>query len=363
MKRQKNLAYTLVETAIVITIVGVLMALAATAYSIWQKNVIAATTTNNIDAVMDAVAEFLVQNGRYPCPAPLDAARTAPGYGLETDCTSAIVGAGAFGSGYYVEDTGGLRVRRGAVPFRMLNLPEPLSKDGYRNRLQYAVTESLAVSVPPTPVGGIRVNDGAGNALTSTLHFLVFSSGEDRAGAFTYDGKQPLLCGTMELDAENCNTLTSSAPTYRFAQQGNALGAGHFDDTVKLSSSAPAPLWMATDDIGNDIHDTGLADVIGVGSMPSTATVRLDVNGNMRASEKVHMDQICDSTGGACFPTIKITGTQPEMKCPKSSDPPTAIYAYKIINGQVECRNTIAFTCPAGQVMTGIGAGGFPICS
>ncbi len=377
VKLKGTRAYTLIELALVMMVVGVLMSSAMAAYRDWQKNAAVETTAKNLDFVMDAVSTFLAQRGRYPCPAPLNAARTAAGYGKE-NCAPATVLAGNFDAagGYWVEENGGDRVRRGALPFRTLNLPEALSEDGYHSRLQYVVTEALSAAATYTLGGGkIEVVDIAGaEVVDDPLHFLIFSSGEDRAGAYSHDGKQSILCATVTLDAENCNTApgVNATPVYRFIRQGFASGANHFDDVVRISSSAAEPVWMAADNNGRDMHNTELTAAMGIGGMPSPAAVAagvtLDVAANIRAQANLRAEQICDGTGAACFGAEKIAEVagKPEMNCTNPDHPaydPAKPYAHKIANGQIECREHISYSCPRPLILTGFTAAGTGICS
>ena len=49
-----------------------------------------ANTDKHIDTVELAMTRFLSENGRYPCPAPLNAAPDTAGFGIESsnDCST-----------------------------------------------------------------------------------------------------------------------------------------------------------------------------------------------------------------------------------------------------------------------------------
>ncbi len=82
----KTRGYTLIELAIVIGVAGALIATFASAYGLYVKNRIIQATEDNAGAVTSALSNFLIQNGRYPCPARADAKRGDPDYGIETEC-------------------------------------------------------------------------------------------------------------------------------------------------------------------------------------------------------------------------------------------------------------------------------------
>lgn len=352
---RKVIGYTLIESALVLAVIGVMIGSGTASYRIWKKNAATATTANNLGVVMDAVAEFLVKNGRYPCTAPPDAARTSTAYGKE-DC-------GVAGS-----------VIRGAVPFRTLNLPETLSEDGYHNRLHYVVTKVLtSASTYASTSGAIFVGDKNGTSVTSPpgkVHFLAFSSGEDQAGAYNHEGRQTFPCAATGIDKLNCDSLTDNV--YSTTQMAPVAGAGHFDDTVRIASSAKEPLWMATATGGTDIRDTGLADTMGIGVMPTDSTVKLEVAGNMRAAGSVRATNICKGDGTNCFGAELIAEPglgHPSMNCPRIDpvtsallDPATHIYVEKIANGRVYCTSSVPFTCPSGALRTIDTVTGLPVC-
>lgn len=196
MPRSENRGYTLIEMSVVIAVVGMLMASFVSAYHVYLKNKISQATDLHASMTVSALGNFLIQNGRYPCPARIDAQRGDPDYGVETQCDpnpatqNPALGAypaavpGTFAGGLWFEqgmtqvdiDPGpGVTmvtptVRRGAVPFRTLGLPEDRTEDGYKNRLNYAVTEILAVTATyDRGNGAIQVN--------GTQNQTVFSQG------------------------------------------------------------------------------------------------------------------------------------------------------------------------------------------
>ena len=72
---RKERGYTLIEMAIVISVLGMIVAAFVSAYALYHKNQVEITTLSNANRVVNALGHFLVQNGRYPCPARMDVAR------------------------------------------------------------------------------------------------------------------------------------------------------------------------------------------------------------------------------------------------------------------------------------------------
>ncbi len=371
MKRQGG--YTLIEMAISITVFALIIAGGIGAYNLYMRNKVTQETEVNTATVLSYVNNFLVQQGRYPCPARADLPRTDPQYGRETNCADTTVAAvGDCTNGICVEESNRTdlgvpppRVRRGMIPFRDMGLPENFASDGNRMRLQYALTEMLGVATTyRKDRGAITIIDGNGNpaidpAAPHAAHFVIFSSGNDRAGTFTNFGRQTLPCPATGLDAENCNTTTDDKAVYRSAQHSTANGANHFDDYVLFYMSSETPLWRVSSADGAHIRDmvgggAGSA-AVGVGAVGSP-TETLEVAGNVRASTNLQSDQICDKNGNNCFPASLIGAQNADMKCPPGK------YAVGIGSKKLTCTDVADIRCPPGHVVSGVNADGTFVC-
>lgn len=487
--------YSLIESAIVILVVGLLTAGFFSAYRVYLKTQEYQTTVANTDTVTIALNNFLIQNGRYPCPARLNAGRTDADYGIETQCDpnqgdyvtiaqgtcsngicmekgqqqtafsgigymcgkineggtlnitapagkvfvsvpfvtygkptgtasadcstftlavntscnaptsqsvadamvaahpstiNTVIDGSAFGGnpcpgmnklGYrveYADPAGGtvaVNVRRGAVPFRTLGLDEAYSTDGYGSRLEYAVTEPLAVTVDSSgggyqyaqDKGGITLEDGQTppRTLAQFDHYIVFSPGPDRAGGYNAFGKEGIACPTVGLDAENCNTTTDMNALYRMAEYSTATGANHFDDYLKFYSATETPLWKIADTGGFNIRDlvsassTGTA--VGIGTTAPATGTTVEVAGTIHASGKSYADQLCDSGSGNCMRVQDIGGDTGAFKCPPTSAPGD-VYASGVSGNQMNCTSSLTMGCPANELMTGMNADGTYQC-
>lgn len=270
-------------------------------------------------------------------------------------------------------------VRRGMIPFRTLGLTEEQAYDGYKMRMSYAVTEALAVPGSYLrQAGGIDIQDGAGHSLVKPpdmpdasftpnvairtegggAHYVIFSAGEDRAGAYTRDGGLFAPCGSTGLDAENCNTTSGSFAVYNYASYSTASGATHYDDHMKYYSEIESPLWQVSTALGKDITDvitsSGGAVKIGIGDTPVPTGASLQVYGDVRASTRISASQICDATGTTCF--------SPSL----TSSCPANWATERLLNGQVQCVDVSAGSttapCPPGQIAHGFNGTGKLLC-
>ena len=412
--RSKARGYTLIELAIAVMVGGILIGAAASSTGVYLKNQASQTTLNNISIVTASLSNYLIQTGAYPCPAPIDAARTDPRYGIAGDCTDTSVVDGSCGNGYCVQQSDKVwnatppvgwpaskawpptgwsdRARRGAVPFRTLGIREDEAEDGFNTRLDYTVMESLAVVTTYNQKnGGIDVynNHGTTNGHPGTpivnsprgsqggsMQYIVISHGPDRAGAYSHDGLLVNPCPPLysTWDAANCQTGSSLTPAiYYLADYAEALGINHFDDTVKYYSSVETPLWKVAGSTSTNLNDlVGAGDgpsmgKVGIGSAPSYAapSAALQVTPSptstgsaIIAENNLDATLLCpyDGTSTNCYaPALNLTACAP--------DPITHLptYATGFASGQLVCRPAKVM-CPAGEFLAGIDPTGNLIC-
>ncbi len=472
-------AYTLLEMAIVFTVIGILMTIVIQAYNIYYKKKTVEVTENNVFNVINSVNAFMAQNGRYPCPAPLNVSRDDPAYGFEVqDCLAAtpvtpVCGRGAnnvctMPRGAYrlnantdyplASGTPKTRVNinsrssvncsvepvapatwspdcaepaawQGAIPFRSLGLPENVSEDGYGAKLQYAVSENLTnVLTYRKDAGVISVVDERKNPLVNpqgSAHFVVFSSGPDKRGAYSRTGALMAPCPATTVstaDALNCpasvgkgngdvldqvaysdtgNLDSRSAPwmpaaTYRQSRYGASMSVPemYFDDYVRFYTSSESPLWRVADSEGRNIVDlasTSGQSKVGVGLVNRDPVATLELAGNGAASvlgaTALKTDSICDNSGNNCFKPEQIAGDNgctfnadgtPRLDsngygvgCETAASKtrmncPAGSYVTRIYGdagkAKVECTQDLVITCPSGQSMIGIDGTGKLIC-
>ena len=104
MKRNSEAGYSLIELAVVILITGVMVSSFLAGYKVYLRKETINTTASNTSLVTRAVGNFLIQQGRYPCPARFDIDRTHPDYGMEGDCADTSLAVGTCGNGICIEN-------------------------------------------------------------------------------------------------------------------------------------------------------------------------------------------------------------------------------------------------------------------
>lgn len=356
----RNGGYTLIEMAIAITIVGLLIAPAAAVYSNWLQHQKQQTTLTNVSDLLSALQSYRAKNGSFPCPSGLNVARTNANYGAPVNCSYAAMGAAAVGacqaSGVCIEQSARTvfpippkapatlayqqRVIVGAIPFRVLQIPEKKAYDGYGSRLVYVLTLSMGdPDYVNSANGAITIKDPTlarqlVNPADSAV-FAVFSPGPDRVGGWNADGVEFSRCvGAVGADVTNCNKgfeggVASVNALLVDGYATTAPGAAHFDDYMAYFQSQADPLWRIIPNTQNiqDLTDksvgigltpaSGILDVTDAASVASpnqklsdgvtNNTDALLVYGTSAAGNAgaIQADRICDATGANCFdPTV-----------------------------------------------------------
>jgi len=370
--------YTLLEIAVVLAIVGMFVGSGLQVLKLYNKNKAFRSTDVNMTSLIIKFQEYLDSNGHYPCPAPLDATRGDATYGMESDCDDTSIPVGTCQDGLCIEQSATLvdldgddigdtavRVRRGAVPFRVLNISEDTAYDGYGGRIEFVATERLSsptmlADFNPTH-GGITLNNAAGTPVTNRMtHILLISRGANQAAAYSRDGVQRSPCPTIGAERENCNIAVDDTAVY-VVDVHNLLETNYFDDIMSYRAAIERPLWKATDASKVDITDLVVAGG-GVGAaddVDSPTNPKLQVSGvekDIRAQGDFQTSRICDENGDACFTPDLIAGAT-GMRCPVGE------FMVGIQGGVPQCAAALANNCPAGTFMSGIDAQYRPICT
>lgn len=210
-KNQLDSGFTLIEMALVMVIGGVLLSFMGSALLTYLKKSQIDKTEYRMEAIKEALSQYLNVNRRYPCPARRD---VAPGESVtRTFAVEASVACtGTLSGTVQTNATDPLteRVRIGSVPTRSLNLPDEMALDGWGNRFTYAVTINQASltgagSQYRNDGGALRIADSTGTVFVNNAHYVIFSHGSTGEGAYNLDGNLILPCNSGALDNENCN--------------------------------------------------------------------------------------------------------------------------------------------------------------
>lgn len=421
--KNREKGFSLFEMALVITITGLIIAGAAQYYVIYVKQSKDDVTFENIQLMKTAIAEFYTDRGRYPCPTDPTLPPSDPDYGKEM-CPGKSVGgvavpAIAVGSCWHglcrVQsvrqiDTNGdgtddpQTVLIGAFPIRNIlrdmvadpsdvniadgvdqmpvdiDFPGAQTLDAWKNKLIYAVTESMTDGVTyNNNLGAVTIKDEFNESLLEpddSAHYAIVSLGENGRGAYNaegnyvgedcdtstvpavYDPMNPSIASQQSIEFENCNNDS----VFKSALKNEILGDLFNDDMTAFEVWAATELWAPSPINPNNVYNVNIGNV-GVGV--TDPGQRLEIAGDLQASD-VLSKRLCDnSTGTYCFDPASIGGEIANgdgMSCPSGK------VMIGIENGAAKCDTiipsgtTFTGTCPASTYAVGIRTDGTPIC-
>ncbi len=192
-----------------------------------------------------ALEDYFAKNGRYPCPAPLDASVDSAAAGKEVSAT--CPDSTSFSGTYEVIGRGSGTVRIGALPTRTLNVDDAIGIDAWGSKIIYAVTSSYArPGVPTGDDGAISIVDSSGTDVTSTPGNVIYTivlPGKDKRGMFSLNGVQDAQACNITVPAgENCDF--NNATFYASITQLNDSDTGQqYTAALDYVSSNKAYSW------------------------------------------------------------------------------------------------------------------------
>lgn len=376
--------FSLVELAMVMVVSGIIMSAVADVYRVYAERKSVELTSNHLATIQESIQAFYNKNGRYPCPARANLNYDNSIAAGDENCSAGVV------SGITrVVGRGGNTVLIGAIPYSTLRkedtgatatmslytLPQNTALDGWGQKMTYAVTELQTKKTTFKQESGavyIRTEGGApADSLVEpdgSVHFMLVSHGRDRKGSYARSGTITAACASSPgNDNENCDNDAEFI-------QGiiiDPVGALHYDDYVLFHKVSQGSLWSrvktAAGVITIDVYNLNSGN-IGVGftapTAPTTPTERLHVVGDVKA-DNVFSRFICDQTGTRCFQASTF-GSATGDRCTGSATTIGLMTGIEL--GRVRCTTAAApavypvFTCPVGQVLTGISYGGNYTC-
>ena len=255
VKSEKGI--TLLSLALQVIVIGVFLSLALGLYKTYVPYKASSETGDKLAAIQEALETYYIYNGRYPCPAPLNAGLDSPEFGKEVSNTcqsDTLVESGTFRT----VGREGRTVRTGTVPVRTLNLSDKYIYDGHRHRFVYAVTEIYAENdvIPEDDQGAISILDAEDNDATSTpgnVVQLVFSTGGDSNGAYSLQGMQVEACDSTGHSGANCDFNNDATFVNTLAKSHNESSNDYF--THMISYGVTKSLYRCSSDMSDAPKD------------------------------------------------------------------------------------------------------------
>ena len=177
--KQKK-AYSLIELAIVITILSILVTGSLVAVSKIYSQGKYNNTNYKIAEIYKALGAYLVANEKLPCPAPITSIKSNDSsYGVAGSCVATT---GVYVSGDLVY---------GMVPVATLGLSKDFSEDGFASKIAYVVNKNFADSATfgnATYQNIITIKEAAQNSannqtITNDAIFAIISYGFNKNGS------------------------------------------------------------------------------------------------------------------------------------------------------------------------------------
>lgn len=256
LHRRHVAGFTLIELSISLIIMGIMVSTFCLYLNGQAKAKAIKTTKDNLARSELALRSFLEMNGSYPCPASFNARRGNDAFGRApvqclTDPSHIPVNLKNHDEYMIAVGRGNRIVRTGLLPFRSLGISDSQAVDGWGNILQYAITEILTDPGQFDQRGGaidVTAEDGKSRLKPEkSAQYVVFSSGEDGKGGYSYDGTPLGTCPEKTLEAENCNgdAVFMDSPL-RFETRKNDNRRSYsttvdFDDYLTYQQFDPAP--------------------------------------------------------------------------------------------------------------------------
>lgn len=242
--------FSMVELSVVLTIISITLAGALDLATRKTESDRVNETNTRLDVIEQALAVYVANNQRLPCPADASLALSnanagVAGTALSGDCTTAF----NFGAG---------NIYSGAVPTKALNLSDKYIADDWDRRFTYVVDSQFANSGPNSVVvtnascasdsqcfkqalsGGITINDTtAGTAISTIAVYAIISHGKNGYGAWKYTGSATRLAASADTDekenAGDDRTLATAGFNTIFIQKDTTTT---FDDITRYATKA-----------------------------------------------------------------------------------------------------------------------------
>jgi prepilin-type N-terminal cleavage/methylation domain-containing protein len=224
--------FTLVEMAVVVTIIGILMAMGLAAANSAMQNVQRSTSKDKQTYLRDALIAYFAVNHRFPCPDNGSNVGNTGRDGVEDRL--------AGGANPVV--TSNCTVAIGTAPYLTLGVSRDQALDAYGNFVTYRLDTvrgwHLSATFPGTPaacapVAGLSVYSSAVVLQTATAALVVASHGANGFGAWnqglTNASRNTLPAGGDELG--NTQATPAGPAGYR-AYAFSDVAASPFDDLV-----------------------------------------------------------------------------------------------------------------------------------
>ncbi|MCD6036058.1 MAG: hypothetical protein K0R63_1799 [Rickettsiales bacterium] len=254
--------FSLIELSIVLTVMAITTGTLLTIAGNKEKRDRIAQTQQRMEQIKRAMADYVYENGRLPCPDSGGDALNAAQFGAVDSSSVSGIAKRTCNDTYW--GTSG-NIIAGTVPVRALELPNDVGFDGWGRRIVYVVDNNFISSIADwttpvcdgvgtincftyTPSGGISVGIVANDtSITTTAAYVLISYGANGYGAYPANGSTTrITTASMNADEqENAHVDSTGATTSFDAQFVQKEPTAAFDDIVSYSEK-----WQIIADMG-----------------------------------------------------------------------------------------------------------------
>jgi prepilin-type N-terminal cleavage/methylation domain-containing protein len=227
-KNSKKTAFSLIEISIVVLIIAILITGSLSSSITAINNAKVKSTRERMDEIYKALGNYLLVNGKLPCPASiLELKPSSTTYGTSVGTAGTCSGTGISTSTNLVY---------GMVPVKTLGLSKDLAEDGFEDKIAYIVDRNFtdASFGTATSTATMTIKEITGSvtkAITDDAIFALVSYGINKSGAFPINSAAQLARSSD--DYERTNDLDStSSPLFDKILISDAKSSEIFDDVV-----------------------------------------------------------------------------------------------------------------------------------
>ena len=209
-KRQRISGFSLFEMTIVLVIISVVLTGLLPFITESMQSDYANTTVERMEAIDEALRDYVEENGELPCPADATIQiDDATGDFGRSDGTSGVCNDGAgLSNPSATSGTEGIMYSGiegpmigGMVPTKSIYLPDEFAFDGWGRRIMYHVDINLTAdgSIATATEGNLTIKDSADTDRTTKAAYVILSHGPNGHGGFTLSGNK------FDVDSQNAH--------------------------------------------------------------------------------------------------------------------------------------------------------------
>jgi prepilin-type N-terminal cleavage/methylation domain-containing protein len=231
-KNLKKTAFSLIEISIVVLIIAILITGSLSSSITAINNTKIKSTRDRMDEIYKALGNYLLVNGKLPCPASILELKPSSTYGTSIGTAGTCSGTGVYSS----TTSGATNLVYGMVPVKTLGLSNDLAEDGFEDKIAYIVDKNFTGANFGTAASTatMTINEIPGSVtktITDDAIFALVSYGINKSGAFPINSATQIARSSDASETTNDLDSTTS-PLFDKILISDAKNSDVFDDVV-----------------------------------------------------------------------------------------------------------------------------------